>query len=92
MGGTTLGDLGLPGFLLCWCAAQRTHLQGCRQRSHNRDRCLLVVRCCPGVLQNPRAFIELIRVKHWAKKSFRLLVIIPLIIFANSVEARLLTA
>ena len=27
-------------------------------RLHNRDSALLVVRCCPGELQNPRAFFK----------------------------------
>ena len=40
----------------------------------------------------PSGFFLLIRVQHWPKKLFRLLVVIPLIIFANAVEARLLTA
>ena len=47
----------------------------CRTRSHNRDRCLLVVRCCPGELQSPRAFFDEIgcfvkMIKHPANKAF----------------------
>ena len=37
--------------------AMPNRLRRCKTQSHNRDRCLLVVRCCPGGCRTPRAFL-----------------------------------
>ena len=40
----------------------------------------------------PRVFIDLLRVESSFTQLFRLLVVIPLVVFTNSVKARLLSA